>query len=449
MATTATENDVRVTPDSTGGASVGKGLLLIGAIAFFIRAVYVIKYAQHLKLGWDATWYTGIGDSIAHGRGYAVTCPVISTCTVHQTALFPPVLPLIYAATAKIGLSSIAGRALVLAFLDSVTVVLTGFLGFRIGGRYVAYWAAVIAAVNPMMILLDGSLMTETVTALLAVVLLLLLVDQVRDPRTWRWFTMGGVCGVAALTRGEGPLWLIIVVLPAVYFVKRLSTKSRWMGFGIALATAAVIVSPWLIRNDHQFGTPYLSQPNLYGTLAATNCDAGYYGSTIGSWACGSNDALGFADTTNPNFSEPQAYDAARHRAVTYATHHVSRWPVVVVAREARAWSVLGAYQFQTGASSLRFSVTLFNWFLLVGSIAGFFVARKRRLLMWPLLCMIASVTLTIAATYGNPRYLASCVPALCVLTAIALVKVFDPERANRARAGTNDSDVPSATLPG
>jgi len=406
-------------------------LALISFGAFVIRALYDVGYARHLKLGWDASWYTGLGDSLAAGRGYSVTCPLISTCVVRQTALFPPVLPLVFAGASKLGLSSLLGRELLFAVIGSFTVFLVGLLGFRVGGRKVAYVAAVLAAVNPMMILLEGSLMSEAIGVALAALLMLLLVDQSHSPKLWRWFAAGGVCGVAALTRGEGTLWLFIVVGAGAIFLRKIPPRDRALGLLAALATTALVVSPWMIRNAHEFGTPYLGQPNFYPTAAATNCRAGYFGSGIGGWVCVSTDKsdTGFEDLERNGLDEQTAYARARKEAVTYATHHVSRWPVVVAAREARAWNAIAPFKFQMGLTRLRFSVTLFDWALFFGAVAGVFLAVRRRITIWPLLAFLVSVSLTIAVSYGNPRYLATAGPALVVLTALAVSGLLEPRR--------------------
>ncbi|HEY5011111.1 MAG TPA: hypothetical protein VIK61_00195 [Acidimicrobiia bacterium] len=414
-------------PPRRAPLSVGGVILRLSVLAFIVRALYIVMYAKDLKLGWDATWYTGIADSLAAGHGYSVTCPVITTCVVHQTALFPPVLPTLFAAAAKVGISSMLGRGLLLALIGSVTVYVIGLIGYRVGGREVAIAAAVVAALNPMMIILDGALMSEGVATLLSALLMLLLIDQIRAVRTWRWFAMGTVVGLAALTRGEGPLWLIIILGPSLFFLTVVGLRSRVRGLLIAAATMVVVVSPWMIRNQYQFGTAYLGQPNLYGTLAATNCDAGYHGANIGAWTCRSSADAAFGDFGGKAATEQVQYDEARHRAVSYATKHISRWPVVVIAREARTWSVLGAYHFQTGLPKIRFSVTLYDWFLFVGTLVGIGLALKRRLTIWPLLLLLLSVTLTIAVAYGNPRYLATAEPALAVFTGIALAPLFRP----------------------
>lgn len=414
-------------PSRRAPLSVGGVLVRLSVLAFVVRALYIAMYAKDLKLGWDATWYTGIADSLAAGRGYSVTCPVITTCVIHQTALFPPVLPTLFAAAAKVGLSSTLGRGLVLALIGSVTVYVIGQIGHRVGGREVAIAAALVAALNPMMIILDGALMSEGVATLLSALLMLVLIDQIRAVRTWRWIVIGAVVGLAALTRGEGSLWLIIILGPSLFFLTVVGLRSRVRGLLIAAATMVVVVSPWMIRNQYQFGTAYLGQPNLYGTLAATNCDAGYHGVNIGAWICRSSADAAFGDFGGKAATEQVQYDEARHRAVSYATKHISRWPVVVIAREARTWSVLGAFHFQTGLPRIRFSVTLYDWLLFAGTIVGIGLALKRRLTIWPLLLLLLSVTLTIAVTYGNPRYLATAEPALAVFTGIAIAPLFRP----------------------
>ena len=432
-------------PSRGGFTDVHRKLLIVAGFGLFVRVAYVLLYARTLKLGWDASWYTGIGDRLASGHGYSVTCPLVASCAGRSTALFPPVMPLLYAATAKVGASSLLGRQLVLAVIGSVTVFLFGLLGLRVGGPKVAIAAAVLAAINPMMILLEGSLMSEAVAVPLAALMLILLVDQRRETRTWRWFALGGVAGVAALTRGEGVVWLVVVMAPCIIFLPRETWRRRLIGLATIGLTTLVVVSPWLMRNQAAFGTPYLSQPNLYGTMAATSCRAGFYGPHIGDWVCEGDASVGFTDLEGANLSEAQAYAAAKHRAFSYTSAHLGRLPIVVVAREARAWSLLGTFHFQTGSGQFRFSVTLFDWFLFVTAAAGTIVAFKRRIEVWPLLLLVLSVTATIAVTYGNPRYLATMTPTLAVLGGIAITQWL-PRLLAPARPAAKPAPTPTAT---
>jgi hypothetical protein len=224
---------------------------------------------------------------------------------------------------------------------------------------------------------------------------------------------------------------LFVIVGASVLFLRVLPLRQRALGFLAAALTMLVVVSPWMLRNQSEFGAPYLGQPNLYPTMDATNCDAGYYGSDIGGWACVGSEPgdVGFEDLEQHGLDEPAAYEAARERAFDYATDHVTRWPIVVAAREARAWSFLDPFTFQTGLTRLRRIVTVFDWFLLAGAIGGFVFGRRRGMTLWPLGALLASVSLTIAVSYGNPRYLATAAPALAVLTAVAVVALLERRR--------------------
>ena len=81
------------------------------------------------------------------------------------------------------------------------------------------------------------------------------------------------------------------------------------------------------------------------------------------------------------------------------------------------------------GLTRLRFSVTLFDWALFFGAVAGVFLAVRRRITIWPLVAFLVSVSLTIAVSYGNPRDLATAGPALAVLTALGVSGLLEPRR--------------------
>ena len=86
----------------------------------------------------------------------------------------------------------------------------------------------------------------------------------------------------------------------------------------------------------------------------------------------------------------------------------------------------------------MRFSVTLFDWVLFLGAVAGIVTAVRRRILIWPLVAFLVGVSLTIGVSYGNPRYLATAGPALAVLTALAVSRVLEPREPAPADAPTD-----------
>ena len=94
---------------------------------------------------------------------------------------------------------------------------------------------------------------------------------------------LGLAIGVAALTRGEAQLLLLLLALPVVWLVPR---GGRVRLGAAVLAGFLVLVGPWLARNWITFNRPTSISTNEGGLLAGANCHDAYNGFLIGSWGC-------------------------------------------------------------------------------------------------------------------------------------------------------------------
>jgi hypothetical protein len=156
--------------------------------------------------------------------------------------------------------------------------------------------------------------------------------------------------------------------------------------------------------------------------------------------------------TIQPGADESVVADKYRAAAVKNIKHYAKRYPIVLAARVGRTWSLYRV------ADSVRFGTTdgRPKWVSTLGlvafyplallAIAGVWIRRRRRELLWPLLVPPVIVTLASMIAFGSVRYRTSAEPVIVVLAAIALTS---PELWRRRRSRREDtSGAPDAPVP-
>jgi hypothetical protein len=141
---------------------------------------------------------------------------------------------------------------------------------------------------------------------------------------------------------------------------------------------------------------------------------------------------------------------------LAYLDSHLSRLPVVLFAREGRAFgfwdpfqqvhldaewegagpAVLGSSYVPTAIWVNRLDLFGF-WALLVPAGVGVLALRRRRILVYPLLGFFAIVIYTAASTYGEPRYRTAVEVPLVLLAAIGASAALSYKRP----AGASEAD--------
>jgi 4-amino-4-deoxy-L-arabinose transferase-like glycosyltransferase len=155
------------------------------------------------------------------------------------------------------------------------TALVVWAIGRRITTPGLAVLAAVVATLNPYLIWHDVHVNREITDQLaLAALVLTALLAAERRPLPWAAAT-GALLGVAIL--GNSRLVALPVVV-AAYLLWAMRDR-RWSAAALVLVTAAVVVAPWVIRNDVQVGCFAFTTDgralwkannvNTYATLAA------------------------------------------------------------------------------------------------------------------------------------------------------------------------------------
>ena len=427
--------------DGLAGSRFALGLGAIALAGLVIRIVFIVVVAPVVpKLG-DASAYHLLAEHLAHGGGYIRPFDDVLLHLHRPTAEYPPLFPALLSLPARLGAHSVEQQRIFLAFVGAGTVALVGLLGRRVLSPAVGLVAAALAAVYPMLFLTEATLMAESLYVLLVTVVLLGAYRAYDDPKPARFVVLGLALGFATLTRAEGALLALVVVVPLAAFLRNLTARERMTRIAITLGIAVVVVAPWTIRNAVKFHT-FVPVSNNAGTLVdGANCDATYRGPQIGLWRETFSQTSGRADSklpqaqacfagfdiSDPHFDEATAASADTRAGLDYARDHLSSLPRVAVVRALRTWGLYAPKQ-QVDFESLegrprawQMRATFMYWVLLPFAIAGAIVLRRRRRLLWPLAATAVTVTLVAAATYGQQRFRIAAEPAILVLAAVAI----------------------------
>ena len=340
--------------------------MIIALLAFAVRLVYVLAVAPApMGVGGDAGFYQTAGNLLAGGHFYYRE--ILGQVSV--TAEHPPLYATLLALSSLLGAKSLVAHRVVSCVVGAVTVVLIGLLGSRVGGRRAGIVAASAAALYPPLVTADGLVMSEPLFALLVAAALLFAFGLRSSPSVWRACVLGAVIGLATLTRAEGLLLVPLLAWPAAWS----PAKARTWRILAASVGAALVVAPWVVRNEIVFHRAMLAA-DANTVIAGANCRDTYYGHDIGWWSL---------DCLQRQQTRTQLYigDASTTAAFTYAGDHLSRLPLVASVRILRTFDL---YQpFRQGNREPRREwvdvVGLILYYPLSG-LAGLALARPRRL---------------------------------------------------------------------
>lgn len=395
--------------------SFGARLALIAGLALIVRVLFVVLVARHYEGIGDFFFYHRNANALAEGLGFID--PFLSTPTdPYPSALHPPLWPFLLSGASKLGATSFLAHRLVGVIPGTVTVVLIGLLGRRVGGARAGLLAAAIAAAYPTLIAADGSLMSETLYGTFVAAALLLALRLLDRPGVARAGALGATIGLAALTRGEAVLFVPLLALPLAW---RGGRPRRLARLATTLLCTALVIAPWTARNWIQFDRPILISTNDSTVLAGANCASVFAGPDIGTWD------IECISPVRRELNEAQQAEIWRREGRRYAEEHLSRLLTVGPVRVLRTW---GFYQprrqanlSEGGAQWVKYTSTAVYYVLLVFAAFGVVLLRRLRTTLLVLLSPLIVVTLSSAASFGLPRFRQAAEIAIVTLAAVAI----------------------------
>jgi 4-amino-4-deoxy-L-arabinose transferase-like glycosyltransferase len=415
-------------PVPRGSFRVRLAAIVVGAVA--LRLLYVLVLARHVSMAGDATFFHAEANLVADGRGYIE--PLIDGAygISVPTAAHPPLYPTVLAGLSLLGGDDLLAQRSLGALFGAGTIVLVALIGRRLGGVRVGLAAAAVAALYPLFVIADGAPMSEGLYGLLVAACLLAALRLREERSPARAAVLGALVGLAALTRSEALLLVVLVGLPLALGGPR--AGRLWRALAVC-AACAVVLAPWTIRNWSAFDRLTLISHNDSTVLAGANCRTTYHGRDLGGWSF---------DCISQRRTLDEGAQAARWRreGSDYAFDHAGRWPVVVPVRVLRTWDLwhprrlLYTAEGRTRAGETAAVVTYF--LLMPFALAGAALLRRRdRGALAVLLAPALLVTLSSIGGYGLPRFRHAFEISLVVLAAIALVALGE-RLAQRRRGG-------------
>lgn len=398
-----------------------------------LRAVFALAVApDSLNHHGDPRFFHLTANLLADGHGYIAPLPFVHHGSILPSSEHPPLWSALLAVFSVVGARSYEAHELVACGVGAATVACAGLLGRRVGGERVGLAAAALAAVYPVYVAMDGSLMSEPPYALAMALCLLAAFRLVEAPSRKRALVLGFAIGLAVLTRGEA-LALLVVLVGVVAL--QLPRGRRLRLAGVAFAVGVVTFVPWAVRNSTTFDRPVLVSTEDGPVIAGANCAKTYHGRDIGYWR---------SDCFPPNSWSPNsALRSARLRraGLTYLGDHPGRFPVVEGVRLLRTfglWQPRRHVFFAEGREAPGRTIAMVAcWIVLALGITGAIVLartggrRKLAILLVPALLSVITTTLA----FGYPRFRYATDVCLIVLAAYALARVRPREPARGAPA--------------
>jgi 4-amino-4-deoxy-L-arabinose transferase-like glycosyltransferase len=317
-------------------------------------------------------------------------------------------------------------------------VALVALVACQLWGVAVALTAAGVTALYPPLLLVDASLLSETVFLPLVLGAVAVVLVARRSRHRLRWAGLAGVLmGLAALTRGNAPILLLPLVVGLWGEGPRLSRAALAPPLAL-LAACAVTVAPWTIRNWIEMNA-FVPVSTLAGyTLAGTYNDAARTASEFpAAWRPRVPDDSSYARLLErPDLNEVELERELRAEVLEYVgdrpgyVAEVGFWNTVrLLQLDGRAYGRIAAAD--AGFSTRFADLATYSWWAVLAlSLAGAFTVAARRapLFLWLVPLSLAAVVFVAAPI----RMRAPIEPFFVMLAALALVAAWERLTARR-----------------
>jgi 4-amino-4-deoxy-L-arabinose transferase-like glycosyltransferase len=398
-------------PDGTFRVRLGA----IVAAGVALRALYLFTVARHVSGVGDWWFYHWQANDLASGKFFIEPFRLRFAHAEFPSAGHPPLYPALLSIVSWFGGTSVLWHRAFGLLCGATSIALMGVLGRRIGGEKLGLVAAGVCAVYPLMVVVDGALMSETLYTPLVILVLLAAFAR-------RAFLLGAAIGLAALCRSEALLLLPVLAWPLLW-------RSGFSRVALATLGCVLVIAPWTIRNYIALDHLVPISTNDSTVISGANCPQTYSGPDIGFWRF---------DCLQPRRAENEAEqsDIWRANGLRYARDHASRLPVVIPVRVLRTFSLYQPRRqvlFAEGRWIHGEQMAVAAFFLLAAlSVLG---ARALRGSLFILFAPLIVVLITVIAGYGHPRLRHVFEPSLMLMGAAGILQLRALTAGARARA--------------
>jgi 4-amino-4-deoxy-L-arabinose transferase-like glycosyltransferase len=402
----------------------------IAAGGFLWRIVTLLTVAPERTDGGDPLFYHATANIIAQGRGFPEPLNWIAFARSIPSALHGPLYPVYLSIWSRLGATAYFDQKMASILVGTATIVVAALLARRVAGRGAGLAAAALVGLYPHLWLIDGVMFPEGLMVLLCG-LVVLAAYRWRDTHALSMaLSMGGLIGLAALTRGEGLFLSVLLVVPWILGDKRLTWKRRIRDLVLAGVACVVVLAPWMLYNLPRFEVFVPLSTNGNELHVYSNCDDVYSGKFLGFWAFECQERIR-RESGEPEGDEAEKAVYWRHVGFDYARDNADQLPKVLAARVLRQWDLLRPFDNarfaaiegrNVGAAQAGLAM---YWAMIPFAAYGIVRVRRRKVPVWPLLSLAAMVTITAAYAYGTTRFRAPAELVLCVLAGAGLAPVL------------------------
>ncbi|MFZ3043632.1 MAG: glycosyltransferase family 39 protein [Minisyncoccia bacterium] len=230
--------------------------LIIFVVALLARCVYLGLEVQHHPDGLigavqGADGYYVISENIIHGHGFSGELAPPYTLNSFR----PPVQPYFLALTYQVFGNYWLPLVLLLVLGSLLPIIAMRITRYMFDSRTIITGTGVILALEPVSILYSTLFYSETLFMFFFLLSFFFLFKYMRH-EVWYHGVIGvALLGIATLTKAVS-MYLPLVLIPffILHFRKEL-TRARLYAVGVGIAVFLLVLSPWLYRNYHEFGS--------------------------------------------------------------------------------------------------------------------------------------------------------------------------------------------------
>ncbi len=401
------------------------GVVVAVGFVWRLGLLVVDKWDQELVFN-DSIYYSAWAKQLTEGRFFREVFNDL------PTAEHGPLTSVLMAPLSWMG-DPVPYQRLVTVMCGTATIAVIGLLGRTVRSERAGIVAAVVAASYPNLWINDGLVMSESVSVLAVSAVLVsahrVLVGGHRDVRSLAIF--GGLCGLATLARSEValfvPMFAVMLIVPRWAGDAASSIRHRLKAAGVLVATAVVVMLPWVVPNLVRFERPALLSTNDGTTLLGSYCDASFFGPNKGGWTI---ECVFEHPTYDIDVDATVRGPRQREAAFDYAKDHLGDLPKVVLARVLRTVDLHGIdtlLDSDVGDERSRWAAWtgIVSWWVLAPlAIAGWLLlpGRSRWMFAIPLVVVFGVA----AVFYGGHRIRSTLEPAVVLCASVALVAAWE-----------------------
>ena len=384
----------------------------------------------------DPYWFSAMGSSVARGEGLSAYGSLLH----RRSPLYPLMIGAIYRLFGE--------RQFLVQLVQALCFAGTSVAAYDIGRRLynarTGFLAGLLCTLHPALLRYVADFHLETLFTFLLTISVWLSVRFYQDPTIKRASAFGALCALTALTKAVAVLYAPLFI--AGWWLSRKGSRSKIeprtaiLAAATALATMAVVISPWTVRNYVVTGHPVpistgFSDAFLRGYVFSKT---EYITLRQPPYTDGENES-------NAMFRQICAAEGAVWEQDDYQTDKIlnraakARFlasPLAFVRK-----TVVGLFTFWYEMTSLKTSLAAGTMALAAWVFAaiGLLRSRTEKRPAWLLLLPILYLNLFLAPLLALGRYSVPIMPCLMVLSAFGLDTLWQKAVGNAA-AGPAES---------